>query len=83
MASYSLRNPFTLEDAKALNGKTADITYEPNEDEAQVAADATVRSVYEKPGTGRGYLEVSFPAFGPTMIMPFGDVRAVENIREQ
>lgn len=81
MTAYSLRNPFTLEDAKALNGKAADITYEPNEDETRTAAGVTVTSVYQIPGAERGYLELARTS-GEQMYMPFGDVRGVENIRE-
>lgn len=82
-ATYSLRKPFTLEDARALLGKRADITVETDSDEGatEIHADTTVQEVYQRPGTGRGYLGLG-TVLGVRYV-PFGDVREVANVREQ
>ena len=80
MTAYSLRKPFTLEDARALIGRNADITFETDSDEGttETRTDTRVFAAYQRPGTSRGYIEI-----GPGVLyVPFGDVREVAAVRE-
>ncbi len=81
MTAYSLHKPFTAEDAKALLGKTADITFltDADTDATDTRRDALVTEAYVNP-RGRVYLE-TVSSLGKVYV-PGGDVREVANVRD-